>query len=197
MNLIKNGCFQTPNITVPPYRNNNHPNWNEFIPKPAVAPWTTSAPTFELWHDPTVVNNRPPCYSAPPCKQNCEILSRSATMAPLLQADVWQTVNTKVGYAYTFSFCHTPRPGYKSILTVSINGITVGVFNENGKTPAFKTFKWQKYVVTFIAAMTSTKFNFHDQAVNLPTGGAGAHIDNVALVLKSNTKPLSWSLPTY
>src|SRR5580700_867156 len=133
MNLIKNGCFETPNVTIPPYVNPNHPNWNEYLPLAAVAPWETSAPSFELWHNPTVVNNRPPCYSAPPCKQNCEILSHGAGSNPLLQASVWQTVKTRVGYAYAFSFQHTPRPGYQSKLTVSINGITVGVFNENGK----------------------------------------------------------------
>src|SRR5580698_5031907 len=88
MNLIKNGCFETPNVTLPPYVNPNHPNWNEYVPLAAVAPWETSAPTFELWHNPTVVNNRPPCYSAPPCKQNCEILSHGAGSNPLLQASV-------------------------------------------------------------------------------------------------------------
>src|SRR5271170_2369481 len=189
MSLIVNGSFETPVV-------NNANNWG-YIPRAQLLPWRTDAPVFELWRDPVIhtTNTSIHCNSAAG-KQNVEILSKSATTAQLVQANVWQTVKTTPGKAYAFGFAHSPRIHQHSWLTVSINGITVGVFNEDGTVAGFKNFTWAKYIVKFIAAKTMTKFNFNDRRI--PAGGAGTHIDAVNLAITKLPKRFfGWSLPTY
>jgi hypothetical protein len=189
-NLVVNGSFETPAV-------NNQNNWG-YYPLAQLSPWKTDAPVFEVWRDPMIhtTNSSIPCNSANG-KQNLEILSKSASATiQLAHANVWQIVKTKPGLPYSFHFMHAPRIHQKSVLTVSLNGITVGVFNEDGTIPGLTHFKWVKYTVNFIAAKPTTKLNFNDRRI--PAGAAGTHIDDVWLEPFKPKKPFfPWSLPRY
>lgn len=163
-NLVVNGSFETPAVT-----NANH--WAFFDPT-NLWPWQTTATNFEIWtngfvDDTTGVG---PCYSADG-GQNLEILSTTN------EATVWQTVTTQPGQTYIFAFFYTPRPGFDSVLTVSVDSNVVGTFTENGV--GLTNFIWQLFITNLVAASDSTTLSFADLSVK--SGERGTHIDGVVL----------------
>jgi hypothetical protein len=165
-NLVVNGGFESPAVTN---------KTNVAYPDPATMfPWQTTATNFEIWTNGwTNGNGIGPLFSADG-GQNLEILSTTN------QATVWQNVPTIPGVDYVLSFFHTPRPGQRSILTVSANSNTVAIFDENGL--GLTNFAWQQFTTDFTATSNLTTVSFNDLSLNF--GGAGTHIDGV--VLESN-----------
>jgi serine/threonine protein kinase len=162
-NLIVNGSFERPMVPLPRQR--------LLLPKGELPKWRTTAETFELWRNGTLVMNKFAVLSAHGF-QNLKILSTSTS------ATVWQTVPTLVGTNYAVSFFHTPQPGRNSILTFSVNADPVATFNEDGR--ALTNFNWQRFFTNFIATSDSTTLRFSDRA--LTSGTAGAHLDDVVLM---------------
>jgi hypothetical protein len=163
-NLLVNGSFETPPIT-------NKSKW-DYVAPAVMFPWQTTATLFEVWTN-GWVNHKAgygPADSADGV-QNIEILSNTN------KATVWQTVPTVPGTSYVFNFFHTPRPGYESILTVSVDSNVVAIFDENGK--GLTNFDWQWFTTNYTAVSNNTTLSFSDLSLNF--GGAGTHIDGVVL----------------
>jgi len=172
MNLVQNGSFEQPIETQHPNVNPPPGNWGYERHVPG---WQTNDPQkhFEIWRNAPVIGTHPPCYSTAG-QQNLEILAHTP-IGP--STTVWQNVKTKSGAAYRFSFAYTPRPGHRSSMTVAINGHVLCTFDVDGTT--VPTFNWMRWSVDFIAARSATRLSFTD--VRHPKGGAGTHIDDVAL----------------
>ena len=162
-NLVVNGSFEWP---VGPFSGKGLPP--NILNAAYLEPWKTMANTFEIWRDGTVMTNVYDFKSADG-SQNLEILSTTNVQT------VWQTVPTVPGVKYSFSFYHTPRPRVISHLTVSVNNMVVGSFDEEGMM--LTNFLWQKFTTNFVADSTQTTLSFADEAAD----PRGTHIDGVVL----------------
>jgi serine/threonine protein kinase len=166
-NLIVNGSFERPVMPLPGNRLGLF-----VLDTTYLAPWQTTAGTFEVWADDMVPPRRNYAARSADGVQNLEILSTTN------QATVWQTVRTDPGKHYTFSFFHTPRPDVVSTMTVSINSNVIAIFQEDGSQLA--DFDWRKFTTNFVATGKRTTVSFYDRSATY--AAVGTHIDGVVLM---------------
>jgi Protein of unknown function (DUF642) len=156
-NLVLNGSFESPNVAT---------GYNFVVPS-ALIPWQTTDDSFEIWADPGF----PCCTHSADGIQNLEILSRATN------ATVWQTITTVPGQDYVLKFFHSPRSGYDSALTVTIDSKVVAIFFENGLALPSQDFLWRSFTTNFTAKSSATTISFTD----LASTPAGTHIDDVSV----------------
>lgn len=153
-NLVVNGSFETPALAT---------GTHYHVGLGSLGPWQTTESQFEIWANPS------PGESAIDGTQHLEILDSAAT------SSVFQAIPTTSGQSYTFSFFHSPRPGFNNVLTVSVASSVVGTFNEQGSV--LSAFDWQEFTTSFTASSSTTTVTFTDSAITAPANGT--HIDNV------------------
>ncbi len=171
ISLVVNGSFESPPV---PMRNGEL--WT-YVEPADFAPWETDGEKFEVWTNGYSPANDDSSFHFPPTVsadggQNLEIISDNT-----YQSSVWQTVPTLPGTNYTFSFQHSPRPGFFSTLRVYVNSDLVGKFDEDGHP--LTAFHWQLFTTNFIATSTNVTLKFSDEGAIM---GAGTHLDAVALM---------------
>jgi len=163
-NLVVNGSFETPVFPLGTYAT---------IPADMYAPWKTTEPRFEVWangyaQETPRIHHGQPAYAADGA-QCLEILSTESKIA-----SAWQLLPTVQGHPYTLSFYHSPRPGFHSKLTVSIDFKIIQVFDEDGLKN--QSHDWKLFSTDFVAAASGTIIKFTDESTNT---AAGTHIDLV------------------
>ena len=174
-NLIVNGSFEQP--VVPPMQPGETPKvlWMN-ASTDEMKPWETDLSEFEIWANGILMPRGSATARISPAQsavgnQNIEIISDPATAG-----GVWQTVKTKPGTSYEFSFYHSERPGAKSTLTVSLNDKPIAKIDEDG-TP-YGTLFWELFETNFVADSATTIVKFSDESDVL---GQGTHLDGVLL----------------
>jgi Protein of unknown function (DUF642) len=174
-NLIVNGSFEQP--VVPPMQKGETPKvlWMN-ASADEMKPWETDLSEFEIWANGIQMPRGSATVRITPAKsavgnQNIEIISD-----PAMAGAVWQTVKTKPGTSYEFSFYHSERPGAKTTLTVSLNDKAIATIEEDG-TP-YGTLFWELFETNFVADSATTTVKFSDESDVL---GQGTHLDGVLL----------------
>src|SRR5258708_24873825 len=127
-NLVVNGSFEQPSL----------PNATFAFVTNAMPPWQTTNEAMEVWSDGLILSHYQPAKAVVE-RQFLEVIARKPA------GNLWQDVPTAVGEHYTFSFYHSPRPGFLSMLTVSLNSQVVARLSVDGtrlydhKWPRFST----------------------------------------------------------
>jgi len=185
--LLQNGSFENPVVTA-------SQKWNIFpsgtIGLEWIVDWFGNAPTYNSSDLPDTANlelhKGVNGWLASDGLQYAELdtdwfgPSNPLNGEPASTA-ISQTVATKVGENYTFSFDFSPRPGTAAAenkVEVLANGTVIGTVGPNAT--AGNQTEWSDHEFDFVATTTSTTFALRDAGT--PKDSLGTFVDNASLM---------------